>query len=72
MLDAAARFRTPPKASVDCCASHPAKLIYFNASAASDALKTVVAPYCLAVSSIIARSLDDAPEIAATSDITDV
>ena len=69
---AAARLSTPPRAEVDCCALQPARDIYFNASAASEAEKTVVAPHFRADSSIKSKSEPVAPDIAATSEIIEV
>ena len=69
MPDAAARFKMPGKAFMLCCVSHPANAMYFNASAASDAENTVVAPYSRAVFSSSLKSSTPAPEIAATSDM---
>ena len=64
---AAARFKTPPRAFADVSASQPASDMYFNASAASVAENTVVAPNCLAVSSSFFICSSDAPDIALTS-----
>ena len=67
--DAAARSNTPPSALQEVLASQPAKAIYPKASAASDALNCVVAPYCLAVSSSFCISSAVAPLSAPTFDI---
>ena len=69
--DAAARFSTPPSASVLWCASQPARAMYFNASADSLALNTVDAPNSFAVSDRSFRSSPVAPDIAWTSLIED-
>ena len=49
--------------------SHPAKAIYDNASAHSDALNCVSRPYFLATASKSASCSEVAPEIASTFDI---
>ena len=72
MPEAAARFRTPPRALVDCSTSHPASAIYLRASADSEAENTVVAPYSLAVDSSSSSSSPVAPDMAWTSDMVPV
>ena len=67
--EAAARSRTPPRALVLCVVSQPASAMYLSASALSLALKTVVAPYSLAVCSRSSNCSPVAPLRACTSDI---
>ena len=67
--EAAARFRTPGRPAADCCADHPARDMYFSASADCVAVNIVDAPYSRAVSCSMAYSCPVAPEMAATSAI---